>query len=121
MKQIFSILILKCIFLLSAQYVFANIYTMKDLKVLEKRGNFQEFFDHVKDIRPSLRQKDWKKMDVKLINENIALVNAMFSRLNKKGENYFTGAAIYTFRKDNKSWKILSITPYKPYNYFEFD
>tara|TARA_Y100000739_G_C20284388_1_gene318146 strand:+ start:118 stop:450 length:333 start_codon:yes stop_codon:yes gene_type:complete len=29
--------------------------------------------------------KDWKKMDVKLINDQIALVNAMFSRFNKKG------------------------------------
>ena len=65
--------------------------------------------------------KDWKKMDVKLVNDQIALVNAMFSRFNKKGENYFTGAAMYTFRKDDNSWKILSITPYKPYNYFEFD
>ena len=65
--------------------------------------------------------KDWKKMDVKLVNDNIALVNAMFSRFNKKGVNYFTGAAMYTFRKDDNSWKILSITPYKPYNYFEFD
>ena len=65
--------------------------------------------------------KDWKKMDVKLINDHIALVNAMFSRFNKKGVNYFTGAAMYTFRKDDNSWKILSITPYKPYNYFEFD
>ncbi len=65
--------------------------------------------------------KDWKKMDVKLVNDNIALVNAMFSRYNKKGVNYFTGAAMYTFRKDDNSWKILSITPYKPYNYFEFD
>ena len=65
--------------------------------------------------------KDWKKMDVKLVNDQIALVNAMFSRFNKKGVNYFTGAAMYTFRKDDNSWKILSITPYKPYNYFEFD
>ena len=65
--------------------------------------------------------RDWRKMDVKLVNDNIALVNAMFSRFNKKGENYFTGAAMYTFRKDDNSWKILSITPYKLYNYFEFD
>ena len=65
--------------------------------------------------------KDWKKMDVKLVNDQIALVNAMFSRFNKKGGNYFTGAAMYTFRKDDNSWKILSITPYKPYNYFDFD
>jgi len=65
--------------------------------------------------------KDWKKMDVKLVNDQIALVNAMFSRFNEKGVNYFTGAAMYTFRKDDNSWKILSITPYKPYNYFEFD
>ena len=65
--------------------------------------------------------RDWKKMDVKLLNENIALVNSMFSRFNKKGEIYFTGSELYTFRKDDNSWKIFSITPYKPYNYFEFD
>tara|TARA_B100001175_G_C19493086_1_gene633726 strand:- start:1079 stop:1540 length:462 start_codon:yes stop_codon:yes gene_type:complete len=65
--------------------------------------------------------RDWKKMDVKLLNDNIALVNTMFSRFNKKGEIYFTGAEIYTFRKVNNNWKIFSITPYKPYNYFEFD
>ena len=60
-------------------------------------------------------------MNVKLLNNNIAIVNAMFSRLNKNSETYYTGAAMYIFRKTENKWKVFSITPLKPYNYFEFD
>ena len=64
---------------------------------------------------------DWKKMDVKIINDGIALVNAMYSKIDKSDTNYFTGAAMYSFRKVDKKWKIFSITPFKPYNYFQFE
>ena len=64
---------------------------------------------------------DWKKMDVKLINEGIALVNAMYARMDKSDTNYFMGAAMYSFRKIDEKWKIFSITPFKPYDYFQFE
>ena len=64
---------------------------------------------------------DWKKMNVKVMNEGIALVNAMYSRIDKSDTNYFTGAAMYSFRKIDKKWKIFSITPFKPYDYFRFE
>tara|TARA_B110000014_G_C20120996_1_gene594033 strand:- start:1360 stop:1818 length:459 start_codon:yes stop_codon:yes gene_type:complete len=64
---------------------------------------------------------DWKKMDVKILNNEIAIANTMFSRYKKNGEVYFTGAALYYFRKINNQWKILSVTPYKPYNYFDLN
>ena len=64
---------------------------------------------------------DWKKMNVKVMNEGIALVNAMYSRIDKSDTNYFTGAAMYSFRKIDKKWKIFSITPFKPYDYFQFE
>ena len=64
---------------------------------------------------------DWKKMDVKIMNEGIALVNAMYSRIDKSDTNYFTGAAMYSFRKIDEKWKIFSITPFKPYDYFQFE
>ena len=64
---------------------------------------------------------DWKKMDVKILNDEIAIANTMFSRYKKNGEVYFTGAALYYFRKVNNKWKILSVTPYKPYNYFDLN
>jgi hypothetical protein len=60
-------------------------------------------------------------MNVKILNEGIALVNAMYSRIDKNNSNYFTGAAMYSFRKVKNQWKIFSITPFKPYNYFEFE
>ena len=40
----------------------ANLYTLKDLQVLEQEKNFEEFLMHVNDIRPSERQKLWKDM-----------------------------------------------------------
>ena len=39
-----------------------SLYTMKDLSVLEREKNFEEFLSHVNDIRPSERQKLWKDM-----------------------------------------------------------
>jgi hypothetical protein len=40
----------------------ANLYTLKDLAVLDQEKNFEEFLAHVNDIRPSERQKLWKDM-----------------------------------------------------------
>ncbi len=100
-------------------------FTFNELNKTLDATNEKELKKIFKKLRRNLPKdhshRDWKKMDVKLLNENIALVNSMFSRFNKKGEIYFTGSELYTFRKDDNSWKIFSITPYKPYNYFEFD
>ena len=40
----------------------ANLYTLKDLQVLEQEKIFEEFLAHVNDVRPSERQKLWKDM-----------------------------------------------------------
>lgn len=40
----------------------APLYTLKDLSVLEREKNFEEFLSHVNDIRPSERLKLWKDM-----------------------------------------------------------
>ncbi len=85
----------------------------RDLKKLLKkiRKSFKKDYSH----------SEWKKMDVKFLNDEIAIVIAMYSRINKKGQTYFTGAAMYSFRKNQNKWKVFSITPIKPYNYFEFN
>ena len=62
-----------------------------------------------------------EKDECERMNEGIALVNAMYSRIDKSDTNYFTGAAMYSFRKIDKKWKIFSITPFKPYDYFQFE
>lgn len=38
------------------------LYDIKDLEVLEKDKNFEEFITHAYDVRPSLRDKHWKEM-----------------------------------------------------------
>lgn len=86
--------------------------TARELKKLLKKLR--------KDLPREHSHKDWKKMNVKMLNDKIALVNAMYSRIDRNNEDYFTGAAMYSFRKVDNSWKIFSITPFKPYNYFEF-
>ncbi len=39
-----------------------SFYTMKDLEILYKEKNFDEFFNHAKDILPSERSSYWKDM-----------------------------------------------------------
>lgn len=41
---------------------FAASYSLADLEVLTQEGNFDEFFAHALDIRPSERQDAWKGM-----------------------------------------------------------
>ena len=85
----------------------------RDLKKLLKK--LREGF------KKDYSRSEWKKLDVKLLNDEIAIVNAMYSRINKKGQTYFTGAAMYSFRKNKDNWKVFSITPLKPYNYFDLN
>jgi hypothetical protein len=40
----------------------STFYDLKDLEVLEREQNFEEFLQHVNDIRPSERGKHWKEM-----------------------------------------------------------
>ena len=87
--------------------------TVRELKKLLKKLR--------KKLPRNHSHNDWKKMNVKILNESMALVNAMYSRIDKDDTSYFTGAATYSFRKENDKWKIFSITPFKPYNYFEFE
>lgn len=39
-----------------------TFYDLKDLEVLEREVNFEEFLQHVNDIRPSERGKHWREM-----------------------------------------------------------
>jgi hypothetical protein len=37
-------------------------YTLDDLEILSSEQNYEEFFKHAHDVRPSLRQERWKAM-----------------------------------------------------------
>jgi hypothetical protein len=47
------------------------LYDLRDLTVLEREKNFEEFLLHVNDIRPSERQKLWKDMYQSMAQEMI--------------------------------------------------
>ena len=100
-------------------------FLYNDSEEVKSAMNARELKKLLKRMRKKLPKNhshiDWKKMNVKVMNEGIALVNAMYSRIDKSDTNYFTGAAMYSFRKIDKKWKIFSITPFKPYDYFRFE
>ena len=100
-------------------------FLYNDAEEIKSAMNIRELKKLLKKMRKELPKDhshiDWKKMDVKLINEGIAVVNAMYSRMDKGNTNYFMGAAMYSFRKIDEKWKIFSITPFKPYDYFQFE
>ena len=108
---------------LETYFCFPFLYN--DSEIVKSAMNLRELKKLLKRVRKKLPKNhshiDWKKMNVKVMNEGIALVNAMYSRIDKSNTSYFTGAAMYSFRKIDKKWKIFSITPFKPYNYFEFE
>ena len=108
---------------LETYFCFPFLYN--DSEKVKSAMNLRELKKLLKRVRKELPKNhshiDWKKMNVKVMNEGIALVNAMYSRIDKSNTSYFTGAAMYSFRKVDKKWKIFSITPFKPYNYFEFE
>ena len=108
---------------LETYFCFPFLYN--DSEEVKSAMNARELKKLLKRMRKKLPKNhshiDWKKMNVKVMNEGIALVNAMYSRIDKSDTNYFTGAAMYSFRKIDKKWKIFSITPFKPYDYFKFE
>ncbi len=71
------------IFILTALSANATPYTMQDLEALEGTSNFVEFFEHAKDIRPSLRGSPWKKITVSMADNYLDSLLAS-SSINQK-------------------------------------
>ena len=56
---------------------------------------------------------NWNEINIQLVDNNIAIVNANFSRYKEDGTRYDSGSAQYHLRLIDGSWKIFSLTPYK--------
>lgn len=67
------------LFLFSPWVRASALYTMEDLKVLESNGNSAEFFQHAKDVRPSLRGELWGKMVSSMADQYIKNLQAQAS------------------------------------------
>lgn len=75
------------------------------LKLIYKklRGDLPDYYSYSK----------WNKIDIELIDDNIAIVNASFSRYNNYDIAFYSGSAQYHLRFKDGKWKIFSLTPYE--------
>lgn len=48
--------------------VLAVTYNLEDLKVLAQERSYKEFLKHALDVRPSLRQEEWRAMVIEMAN-----------------------------------------------------
>ena len=67
------------------------------------RGDLPEFYSYSK----------WNKIDIQLIDKNVAIVKASFSRYDKNGKKFYDGNGIYQLKKFNNKWKIFSMIPFQ--------
>ena len=65
-------------------------------------GDLPDYYSHSK----------WDSFNIQIIDGNIAIVDAKFSRYKDDGTIFYTGAGIYSLRKSNDGWKIFSMMPY---------
>lgn len=61
---------------------FYSGYSLNDLEILKKDGNFEEFLQHANDIRPSERNSHWREMSNEMANQYISskLKRKLFDR-----------------------------------------
>jgi len=69
------------------------------------RGDLPEFYSYSK----------WNKIDIQLIDKNIAIVKASFSRYDKNGKKFYDGNGIYQLKKSDNTWKIFSLIPFQSF------
>ena len=74
------------------------------LKLIYKkiRGDLPDYYSYSK----------WDKIDIQLIDDSIAIVNASFLRYKDDDTIYDSGSAQYHIRLTNNEWKIFALTPY---------
>jgi hypothetical protein len=88
-------LIFKLTFINFATLTSANtLYEIRDLEVLEREKNFDEFIQHVNDIRPSERDSHWKEMyqnvSMGLIDKKVKVrdyTNESFEKIEKMAQS----------------------------------
>ncbi|MBF0360582.1 MAG: hypothetical protein HQK49_06205 [Oligoflexia bacterium] len=90
-------------FSVAVSYAETLLYTINDLRILEQEKNYQEFFQHARDVRPEGRDEDWKnmvnfmaesyiydQMKKKIIDgESIKFLNSLLEWPTLKGNQFF--------------------------------
>ncbi|MBI72284.1 MAG: hypothetical protein CMG61_02335 [Candidatus Marinimicrobia bacterium] len=66
------------------------------------RGDLPDYYSYSK----------WDKIDIELIDESIAIVNASYYRYKDDNTVFDSGKMQYHMRLIGKEWKIFSLTPF---------
>jgi hypothetical protein len=94
--------------ILSLKYTVAqNQYSFEDIKELEKKAEFIEFFAHAKDIRPTLRDKKWQDL-VKRAFKKLTLLYES-SRPNSKAFSQYLNLSSWKTIKDTEELRERSL------------
>ena len=82
-----------------------SIDTKWGLKFVYKRirGDLPEFYSYSK----------WNNIDIQVIDKNIAVVKASYSRYDKNEKKFYDGNGIYQLKKFDEQWKIFSMIPFQ--------
>ena len=82
-----------------------SIDTKLGLRFVYKRirGDLPEFYSYSK----------WNNIDMQVIEKNIAIVKASFSRYDKNENKFYDGNGIYQLKKIDNEWKIFSLIPFQ--------
>ena len=67
------------------------------------RGDLPEFYSYSK----------WNNIDIQVMDKNIAIVRASFSRYDNDEKKFYDGRGIYQLKKIDKEWKIFSLIPFQ--------
>ena len=67
------------------------------------RGDLPEFYSYSK----------WNNIDIQVMDKNIAIVRASFSRYDKDEKKFYDGNGIYQLKKIDKQWKIFSLISFQ--------
>ena len=67
------------------------------------RGDLPEFYSYSK----------WNNIDIQVMDKNIAIVRASFSRYDNDEKKFYDGRGIYQLKKIDKQWKIFSLIPFQ--------
>ena len=68
-----------------------------------------------RDLPKFYSYSKWNKIDIQLIDKNIAIVKASFSRFDKNDEKFYDGNGIYQLKKSDNKWRIFSMIPFQSF------
>lgn len=91
------------------------MFNLKD-KTITANNRFKLRFIYKKirgDLPGYYSYSTWDGIKIQLIDDNIAIVNADFSRYKDDDTIFYSGSAQYHLRLENHKWKIFSLTPYE--------